>query len=103
MMKLFRSPDAQWREEDLPREQVEKGLAAGEDVSGVGTSIILAHGKMHAVNILGTEIWKLCDGKTREEIVRALQEVFDVDPETLQRDVYAFLSELKGLGLINEQ
>jgi pyrroloquinoline quinone biosynthesis protein D len=102
-MKIFRNADAQWREEELSREHVEKALAAGEDASAVGTSLILFHGNMHALNILGTEIWKLCDGRTREELVHALEEVFDADPETLRRDVEAFLSELKGLGLIYEQ
>ena len=56
---------------DLQKEKALKGLQAGEDVSNEGTSIILMHGKIHALNILGTEVWKVCDGKTLDEIPNA--------------------------------
>ena len=102
-MRIFRNPDAVWRDEDLQREEALKGLEAGEDVSGLGTSIILLHGKMHALNLLGTEIWRLCDGKTLDEIVSGLRESFDVEPEVLEEDVRSFLMNLKELGVIYEK
>ncbi len=92
-----------WREEEASKEQVSKGLATGEDVADIGTSIILSSGKMHAFNVLATEIWKLCDGKTLEEIVAALGEGFDVERAVLEKDVSAFLKELKELDLIYEE
>ncbi|MDA8241091.1 MAG: GeoRSP system PqqD family peptide chaperone [Nitrospiraceae bacterium] len=102
-MKIFRNPDAKWREEDKFREKAYEGLGKGQDVSGIGTSIILHSGKMHSFNLLGTEIWKLCDGRTVEEIVSELKEKFEVDEETLRSDVDAFLEHLKEEGLVHEK
>jgi len=102
-MKLYKNPDAQWREEDTYREQAFKGLDTGENVEEIGTSIILCSGKMHSLNILGTEIWKLCDGKTRDEIVSGLMERFDVEEQVLREDVGEFLDHMKAEGLIHEK
>ncbi len=103
MPKFYRNPDALWREEDRPREQAIKGLENGEDVSDLGTSIILSHGTMHSLNILGAEVWKLCDGRTLDELVAELQAVFEVEPAVLKNDVDAFLKNLKELGLVYEK
>ena len=102
-MKLYRNPDAQWREEDDSREQAVQGLETGDDVAEIGTSIILYSGKMHSLNILGTEIWKLCDGKTVKEIIAELMEGFDVEEDVLREDVNEFLKRMKEEGLINEK
>ena len=102
-MKIFRNPEAMWREEDASKEDALRGLEKGEDVSEIGTSIILFHGEMHSLNLLGTEIWKLCDGKTFDEIVSELEDSFDVEKEVLERDVDSFVSNLKGLGLVYEE
>jgi GeoRSP system PqqD family protein len=102
-MKIYRNPDAKWREEDKFREQAHEGLSKGEDVSDIGTSIILHSGKMHSFNLLGTEIWKLCDGRALDEIVSELKEKFEVDGETLRKDVVAFLEQLKRDGLVHEE
>ena len=102
-MKIYRNPDAQWREEDDSREQVFQGLETGDDVAEIGTSIILHSGKMHSLNILGTEIWKLCDGKTVEDIIAELMESFDVEEDVLREDVNEFLKNMKEEGLINEK
>jgi len=103
MQRFYRNPDAMWREEDISKEQVMKELEIGEDVSNIGTSIVLLHGKMYALNILGTEIWKLCNGRTLNEIVSELEESFEVAPDALKKDVISFLTNLKGLGLIYEE
>ncbi|MDA8169043.1 MAG: GeoRSP system PqqD family peptide chaperone [Nitrospiraceae bacterium] len=102
-MRIFRNPEAMWREEDKFAEQAYDGLGKGEDVSEIGTSIILCAGKMHSFNVLGTEIWKLCDGKTAEEIVSGLREKFDVGEDVLREDVGDFLKGLKEEGLIYEK
>ena len=102
-MKVFRNPDAQWREEDQYKEQAYKGLDTGEDVAEIGTSIILLSGKMHSLNLLGTEIWKLCDGRTLQDIVIELQKTFDVEEEVLREDVTEFLTQMKAEGLIHEE
>jgi pyrroloquinoline quinone biosynthesis protein D len=102
-VKIFRNPDAMWREEDKYKEEAYEGLEKGEDVGEVGTSIILHSGKMHTLNVLGTEIWKLCEGKTLEEIVATLRDNFDVEEDDLRNDVVEFLDHLKQEGLIDEK
>lgn len=102
-MKVFRNPDAMWREEDKFREQAYSGLGKGEDVSDVGTSVVLYSGKMFSFNLLGTEIWRLCDGKTVEDIISELRESFEVEKGVLRKDVIAFLENLKKEGLIYEK
>ncbi|OGW32190.1 MAG: GeoRSP system PqqD family protein [Nitrospirae bacterium GWC2_42_7] len=103
MPKYFRNAEAMWREEDLSKEEAMKGLETGEDVSEIGTSIILFQGKMHAINILGTEIWKLCEGRTSEDIVFELSKYFEVELPVLEADVNAFLQNMKELGLVYEE
>ena len=100
MPRVFRNPEVMWREEDQLREQVYEGLERGEDVENTGTSILYADNTIISLNILGTEIWKRCDGLTIEEIVSALIEQFDVDRAVLREDVIKFLSEIKEKGLI---
>ena len=92
-----------WREEDTQKEEALESLSKGEDVSGLGTSIILLNGNMHSFNLLGTEIWKLCEGKTLEELVSALEADFEVDRPVLERDVRDFVNSIKGLGLVYEE
>ncbi len=102
-MKIYRNPEAVWREEDGQKEEALEGLSKGEDVSGLGTSIIMLGSNMHSLNLLGTEIWKLCEGKTLEELVSALEADFEVDRPVLERDVRDFVNSLKGLGLVYEE
>ncbi len=94
-MKIFRNPDVMWREEDEYKEQALEGLEKGDDVEDVGTSVLYSGGQMLSLNLLGTEIWKLCDGRTIDEIVSSLVESFEVEPEVLKNDVAAFVDELK--------
>ena len=103
MGKLYRNPDAMWREEDLQKEEALEGLSKGDDISGLGTSIIMLSGNMHSLNLLGTEIWKLCEGKTLDELVSALETDFEVEISILEQDVKNFVDSLKGLGLVYEE
>ena len=103
MKKFCRNPEALWREEDIPKKEALDALEKGEDASGLGTSIILLHGDMHSLNILGTEIWKLCEGKTPDEIVQQLEKSFDVERDVLTADVNSFLASLIRLGLVYEE
>jgi pyrroloquinoline quinone biosynthesis protein D len=101
--KLCRNTDAMWREEDLQKEEALESLSKGDDVSGLGTSIILLNGNMHSLNLLGTEIWKSCEGKTLDELVSALEADFEVERPVLEQDVRNFVASLKGLGLLYEE
>lgn len=94
-MKIFRNPDVLWREEDESKAEVFEGFSHGDDVSEIGTSVLFSDGIMLSLNILGTEIWKQCDGKTLEELSNALLDQFEVEPDVLRKDMIAFLAELK--------
>src|SRR5512142_2711440 len=95
MHSIRRNPDVMWREETDALAAVQSGLERGDDVGEIGTAILFSGGVMLSVNILGMEIWKLCDGRDFDAIVTALLSRFDVDEETLSADVLAFLDELK--------
>jgi pyrroloquinoline quinone biosynthesis protein D len=108
--KLIRDPDVNWRVESHReahvREVLEDPARSGEDeqAQDVGTVTILAGGVMHQLNLLGGEVWKLCDGVLdREGLLGALMEVFEVDAATLTEDVNLFLDEMVGKGLIHEK
>ena len=100
MARVARNPEVLWREEEEPREEATAGLEAGEDVEDVGTSILFHNGRILSLNLLGTEIWKLCDGRTREELAEALAESFEVTREVVDADLDAFLAELKAQDFI---
>ena len=78
MSNVYRNPDVMWREEDESREQAYAGLEQGDDVAEVGTAVLFSDGMMLAVNVLGTEVWKLCDGRSVDAIVAELLQQFDV-------------------------
>ncbi len=99
-MKIYRNPEVLWREEDEQLAQAREGLEKGEDVADLGTSVLFADGVMLTLNVMGTEIWKRCDGRTVDDIVSELVAQFDVEPAVLKEDTLAFLAELKEKGYI---
>ena len=102
MKNIGRDPDVVWREEEEAREEVISAMGRGEDASSEGTVLLIVSGMMHQLNILGGEIWKRLDGNIDEAgIVRELMDVFEVDRETLEEDVHAFLDDLATRGWIS--
>jgi pyrroloquinoline quinone biosynthesis protein D len=99
-MKVFRNPDVLWREEDEHKARAYEELAKGEDVEEIGTSVLFSDGVMLSLNIIGTEIWKQCDGRSVDEIIADLIDRFEADPDVLRKDAAAFLSELGQKGFI---
>lgn len=99
-MKVSRNPEVLWREEDEQKAEAYAGLSNGKDVADVGTSVLFADGIMMSLNILGTEIWKRCDGRSIESIVSELAVEFDVEPAVLRADVLEFLAELDQKGFV---
>jgi len=100
-MKVYRNPEILWREEDDSKAEAYDGLSKGENVADIGTSVLFSDGIMMSLNVLGTEIWKLCDGRSVEEIVSVLTGQFDVEPSVLLEDTLSFLAELKEKGFID--
>jgi len=99
-----RHPDIVWRVEKGREARIIEALAAGEEVSELGSVILIISGMMHQLNLVGGRIWSLCDGhRTEEEIVAALAAEFDAEPEELRADVAEFVADLRGRGwLIDE-
>jgi len=100
MKKILRNPDVLWREEDDAREEAMAGLETGVDVADIGTSLLFAGGQMVVLNLLGTEIWQQCDGKSLDALIAGLMREFDVEEPVLRADVSAFLAELEEKGFI---
>lgn len=94
MKRIVRNPDVLWREEDDAAIEAAALIEQGGDATNIGTAILFADGTMVSLNLLGTEIWKRCDGRTQEEIIAELLEEFDVEIDILASDVADFLNEL---------
>lgn len=101
MKRIQRNPDILWREEDDAVEEANALLQSGGEADEIGTAILFSDGTMVTLNILGTEIWKRCEGMTEDEIVAELLHEFDVEESVLRSDVAAFLNELEEKRYIN--
>lgn len=98
--KIQRNPDVMWREEEAALADAQEALARGEDVGEMGTSVLFCGGTMLSLNLLGTEVWKLCDGRNVAGIVAELLPQLEVEETTLRGDVEAFLAALDEKGFI---
>ena len=94
MKRIVRNPDVLWREEDDALREAAVLIEQGGDATDIGTAILFADGTMVTLNLLGTEIWKRCEGRTQEELVAELLAEFDVEVDILTSDVADFLNEL---------
>ncbi len=100
MGKVHRNPNVMWREEEEGLADARDALDRGETAGEVGTSVLFCGGTMLSLNLLGTEVWKLCDGRKVAGIVAELLPQFEVEEDVLSDDVGAFLAELAEKGFI---
>jgi len=99
-----RHPDIVWRVEKGREARIVEALSAGEEVSDLGSVILIISGMMHQLNLVGGRIWSLCDGhRTEEEIVAALAAEFDAEPEELRADVAEFVADLRGRRWLSDE
>ena len=69
---------------------------AGEYILIPTGSLALKYTGVFAVSELGVSVWKLLEAdKTYEQIITDLLEEYEVDRETLERDVREFLDTLR--------
>jgi hypothetical protein len=69
---------------------------AGEYILIPTGSLALKFTGVFAISSLGVSVWKLLEAdKTYEQIVSELLEEYEVDRETLERDVSEFLDSLR--------
>ena len=76
---------------------------AGEDILiPIGDSA-LEHNGLFVLTPTGAEIWDaLVEGKPLEEIAANMAEEYDIDTETLRKDVLGLIEKLAKLGLVTE-
>jgi hypothetical protein len=71
--------------------------ASDEGITMIGDS----QSEVYHLDAVGLRIWSLLeDPCSVSAVCQALQEEFSVDPETCERDVIAFLEQLRDKGLI---
>lgn len=99
-MRVQRNPNVMWREEVDALAAAQAGIDRGDDIEELGTAVLFYGGAMLSINLLGTEVWKLCDGRSLDAIVLELFEQFDVPEEVLRTDVTAFIEDLLKKGFI---
>ena len=61
---------------------------------------------LHCLNKVGAAVFKLCNGKnTLDTMCRLLSEEYDVEvgPDTLKKDIQAFMDRLLALNVMKQQ
>ena len=75
-------------------------LVASE-IDGEAVILDIDSGQFFQLNRVGSRIWDaLATPMTMAELCRAMQDRFDVDPETCRRDVVAFVGRMTQHGLV---
>jgi GeoRSP system PqqD family protein len=94
-----RRPGIAWRDEEEAAREVLDALAEGRDAGDDGTLILVDSGQVFELNLLGAEIWKLCDGRrTVGDVVDDILRRYEVERDELWRDVLAFLDDMTERG-----
>jgi GeoRSP system PqqD family protein len=94
-----RRPGIAWRDEEEAAREVLDALAEGREAGDDGTLILVDSGQVFELNLLGAEIWKLCDGRrTAEDVVDDILQRYEVGRDELYRDVLAFLDDMTERG-----
>ncbi len=94
MKKIARNPDIVWRNE-ISDQEIMQHIANGEDISQLGTILLVISDMIHELNFIGGKIWMLCDAShTKEDIIKELLKTFDADESKLRQDVDEFVSKL---------
>jgi hypothetical protein len=82
--------------------QIEDIVASDIDDEKVMMSV--EKGEYYSLDPIGSRIWELIEKPIKvSELIDALLLKYDVDRETCERDVFAFLEELHGDGTVQVQ
>jgi hypothetical protein len=86
------------------RRLVRDGRWPFQEIEGRAVVVVPEHREVHQLDETGTFIWNLLrDPRSRAEIVQAVTEEFEVEPDLAARDVEAFLELLLAKSLATEQ
>jgi len=86
---------------------LESGVAISEDVvsrdlQGEAVILNLESGTYFGLDRVGTRIWSLLqEGGSLRGVFEAIQQEYDVAPETLERDLLRLVQELRAKGLLS--
>jgi hypothetical protein len=61
----------------------------------------LKSGTYYGLDVLGARVWSLIEQPTSLSAIRdAIMAEYDIDAETCERDILAFLESMQGVGLV---
>lgn len=76
---------------------------ASRSIDGRTYVLSLDDRQVHALNDTAAVIWEsIGEGRSIDDLVRAVREVFEVDENEARADVEAFVADLAKLGLIED-
>ena len=71
------------------------------DIDGETVMMSVEKGKYYGLDFIGSRVWELIEKPIRvSELIDALLLKYDIDRETCERDVLAFLEELQKDGIL---
>lgn len=82
---------------------VNQGIVCREEEGGEALLFNPDTGEIKVANPNALLVWRLCDGtRTKADVLCALEEEYeDVDRDTLEKDLDAFIQDLENQGLIS--
>jgi hypothetical protein len=87
---------------DLNAVLVKNPSAAYRLYEGRATIVLLERAEVKVANEVGSFVWDRIDGRrTLGDIVQALVEEYEVDPEEARRDVLEFAEDLRAQGMVS--
>ncbi len=76
--------------------------AAYRVYDGQATVVLPDRSEVHVLNPIGTTVWDRIDGRhTLAQILDAVIEEYTVAPDEAQRDVLAFIADLRNHGMVS--
>lgn len=76
--------------------------AAARNYDGKALIIVPGLGEYNILNPLGTRVWELIDGnRGMSDIVRAIVDEYDVEPEAAEADVREFIEDLRRHAIVS--
>ena len=71
------------------------------DMGGEVVILDLKSGTYYGLDLLGARVWSLIEQPTSLSAIRdAIMADYDIDAETCERDILAFLEQMQGVGLV---
>lgn len=81
---------------------VNQSIVCREEEGGEALLFNPETGEIKVANSTALFIWQLCDGtRTKADVLRALEEEFEVGREVLEKDLDAFIEDLENQELIS--